>query len=184
MSSLIRQTWTTKLSLEYCLQERMIDLVKHLCSGQPALVPYDADANYEPCLKKGKRAHWATLVGCLVVTDQQLTEDESFLNCVQIKQLKDGKKLVHFEPKGTADSCMVQHFQFLIRHSSQLYVLARQGKSTRLQVWPFDRLCESNRQLDRVDDKILNHPERCSMIYPRNGEISKTLANQFILLYK
>ena len=43
--------------------EDYVQLIKHLCKGYPILVPYDADRNHEPCLKRGQKAHWAVITG-------------------------------------------------------------------------------------------------------------------------
>ncbi|CAF4788133.1 unnamed protein product, partial [Rotaria sp. Silwood1] len=41
------------------------DLIECLKSNYVCLVPYDSDANHEPCLKKGYRAHWLLVHGYL-----------------------------------------------------------------------------------------------------------------------
>ena len=43
--------------------EDYVQILNHLCKGYPVLVPYDADRNHEPCLKKGNKAHWAVITG-------------------------------------------------------------------------------------------------------------------------
>ena len=43
--------------------EDYVQLIKHLYRGYPVLVPYDADRNHEPCLKRGHKAHWAVVTG-------------------------------------------------------------------------------------------------------------------------
>lgn len=40
-----------------------VQILDHLCRGYPVLIPYDADRNHEPCLKKGNKAHWAVITG-------------------------------------------------------------------------------------------------------------------------
>lgn len=39
------------------------EIVKCLQAGIPVLFPYDADANHGPCLKNGRKAHWALIKG-------------------------------------------------------------------------------------------------------------------------
>ncbi|XP_072032751.1 uncharacterized protein [Amphiura filiformis] len=51
--------------LEGNLLEKMDTLIKHLLQGNPILIAYDTDANFEPCCKKGHKAHWAVLTGFL-----------------------------------------------------------------------------------------------------------------------
>lgn len=48
-------------------------LKEHLCMGHPVLVPYDADKNHEPCLKRGHKAHWAVITGSVSHVEQQLS---------------------------------------------------------------------------------------------------------------
>ncbi|CAF1325030.1 unnamed protein product [Rotaria sordida] len=49
------------------------DLIECLKSNYICLVPYDTDANHEPCLKKGHRAHWLLVHGYL----KELTSSSS-----------------------------------------------------------------------------------------------------------
>lgn len=42
-----------------------VDLIESLNSQHVCLIPYDSDANHEPCLKKGHRAHWLLAHGYL-----------------------------------------------------------------------------------------------------------------------
>lgn len=70
-----------------------------------------------------------------------------------------------------------------LSHGGKLFVYARQGKSKHVHIWDFDLLCQSSRNLNRVSEKILNDPVRVKMIYPKNGDLTTSLANQFILIY-
>mmetsp|Transcript_8727 Transcript_8727/g.14304 ORF Transcript_8727/g.14304 Transcript_8727/m.14304 type:complete len:230 (-) Transcript_8727:84-773(-) len=45
---------------------RPVQVITHLGRGLPLLIPYDADFNYEPCLREGDRAHWSALIGFAV----------------------------------------------------------------------------------------------------------------------
>ncbi|CAM1308935.1 C19orf54 (predicted) [Pycnogonum litorale] len=43
--------------------EDIPSVTSHLMNGGVILIPYDADANHELCLRKGHKAHWALIVG-------------------------------------------------------------------------------------------------------------------------
>ncbi|XP_017847202.1 UPF0692 protein CG33108 [Drosophila busckii] len=44
---------------------------EHILSGGCLLVAYDAAVNHEPCLKKGRSAHWALILGYLIDTEDE-----------------------------------------------------------------------------------------------------------------
>lgn len=43
----------------------MTYILGHLAHGAILLVPYDADANHAPCLRRGHKAHWAAVCGAV-----------------------------------------------------------------------------------------------------------------------
>ncbi|XP_059086239.1 actin maturation protease-like isoform X1 [Tigriopus californicus] len=98
------------------------------------LVPYDSDFNQHPCVKEGKRAHWAILLG-FVLTASADKETES-IDCQQINEnvslLNNGAVNANFWAKS---------------ESSELKVLARQGKSLRLFLFDPRTLWTSNYNL-------------------------------------
>ncbi|XP_070378317.1 actin maturation protease [Dermacentor albipictus] len=51
------------------------ELIRHLLEGKPALIPYDSDGNFEPCLKRGHTAHWAVLHGICIVLQSSCIEE-------------------------------------------------------------------------------------------------------------
>lgn len=187
MSALINKSYGISAQVKTHLERSIFDLVRHLCAGLPALVPYDADANYEPCLKDGERAHWATICGFCIVTDSKAAKVSlSVANETSIESwaaLDDFRSIVHLQPSLTNVSSIFAAVKAQLRKET-LFLLTRQGKSRRVQVWNFLQLCQSNRNLSKVCSRILNHPERNQMIYPPDGDLSKSLANQFIFLYK
>jgi len=67
------QTFATQLYqckavvVEKSLSESSSFILKELLLGHPVLVPYDNDKNFEPCLRKGHRAHWAVLTGTVFI---------------------------------------------------------------------------------------------------------------------
>ncbi|CAF0965606.1 unnamed protein product [Adineta ricciae] len=74
---------------------KVTDLVDCLQSGCICLVPYDSDANHEPCLKKGHRAHWLLVHGYL----KELTSSSS--NEYDLVLVQHGKNI---DPKRRTDS--------------------------------------------------------------------------------
>ncbi|CAF1034887.1 unnamed protein product [Adineta ricciae] len=94
---------------------KVTDLVDCLQSGCICLVPYDSDANHEPCLKKGHRAHWLLVHGYL----KELTSSPSneydlvlvqhgkskFLGAFSMLDLfQSNGQLVDIDPKRRIDS--------------------------------------------------------------------------------
>ncbi|XP_013193695.2 actin maturation protease [Amyelois transitella] len=45
------------------------ETIEKLLDGAVLLVPYDADFNHSPCLKKGHTAHWALVCGVIIIND-------------------------------------------------------------------------------------------------------------------
>ncbi|CAG0913464.1 unnamed protein product [Notodromas monacha] len=39
----------------------------HLQAGNPILIPYDTDANHQPALKRGHKAHWAVVFAAVII---------------------------------------------------------------------------------------------------------------------
>lgn len=185
MTKFLAQEFSVKAETRQWLEKSRLDVMEHLCTlGNLILVPYDADSNYEPCLKEGKRAHWATLCGfCLVVHHEGASPIPTDQVDCKVANMASNRSLVHIEPK-PADSKRIFHFARSYLSRGNLFVYARQGKSKRIQIWNYDQLCKSNRNLCKVSGKILSDPERAQMVYPDNGLLDKSLANQFVMIYK
>lgn len=183
MAKFIEQEFSVKVQTRQWLEKSKLNVVEHLCLGMPLLVPYDADANYEPCMKEGKRAHWATICGfCLVIPTGLLSKNDQWRH---IPLSNPNHSIIHLETTIGTDLSRDQ-FKLMkaVLPKSKLYIYARQGKSRRIQIWNYEQLCKSNRNLYRVSNKILNDPERMEMIFPENGDLTQSLANQFIMVYK
>lgn len=184
MCDLLNTTYGIQAQVKTHLERSILDLVRHLCNGLPVLVPYDADANYEPCLKDGQRAHWATIVGFCFVLDHA-TASESFpqdgkqSHIDSWHNLDEDRWIVHLKSHESMYNLVKPYID---KHN--LFLYARQGKSRRVQVWSFQQLCQSNRNLAQVCSRILNDPERNEMVYPLDGHLTKSLANQFIYVFK
>ncbi|KAI2806226.1 hypothetical protein BLOT_005237 [Blomia tropicalis] len=183
MAKFIEQEFSVRVQTRQWLEKSKLNVVEHLCLGMPLLVPYDADANYEPCMKEGKRAHWATICGfCLVIPTGLLSKNDQWRH---IPLSNPNHSIIHLETTIGTDLSRDQ-FKLMkaVLPKSKLYIYARQGKSRRIQIWNYEQLCKSNRNLYRVSNKILNDPERMEMIFPENGDLTQSLANQFIMVYK
>lgn len=156
------------------------EIIRHLCMGRPVLVPYDADSNYEPCLKSGARAHWATICGfCVAVSSDQVLE----VGCktAPLGDPPDRHQIVHLDHHQAA-----RLFEQIKSHLSDLgriFVYARQGKTRRVQLWNFQQLVRSNRNLRQVSGRIMADPNRGPvMVLPGGGDLTHSLSNQFILV--
>ncbi|XP_063168546.1 actin maturation protease isoform X2 [Candoia aspera] len=106
-------------------------ILQHLGAGFPALIPYDEDYNHEPCLRNGHKAHWAIASGALLglKSDFQLPacqEDEDILG------------LFHASHAASAVP---------LEAVAETYLLSKQGKSCRYQLWKYSQVQESNAQL-------------------------------------
>ncbi|XP_029427760.1 UPF0692 protein C19orf54 homolog isoform X2 [Rhinatrema bivittatum] len=90
-------------------------LLHHLTSGHPALIPYDEDCNHEPCLRNGHRAHWAIITGVLFgLKSRPLSE---------VYQEDSAIAGLFHSPADSPPPCTLD--------STEIYLLAKQGKSLR-----------------------------------------------------
>ncbi|XP_075692222.1 actin maturation protease [Rhinoderma darwinii] len=105
----------------------------HLTAGRPVLIPYDEDFNHEPCQRDGHRAHWAVISGGLLGM-----QNGSFEPDPQVPRL--------FHPPPCPSTLNTDDIE-------QLYLVAKQGKSLRYQLWEYGSLSRSNSQLLHLDPK-------------------------------
>lgn len=142
-------------------------IITHLWGRQPVLIPYDEDFNHEPCQRSGHRAHWAVASGVLLGLNQGTVSKE------------------HIQPDSTLP------WLFLTTDSScpcpvggttvkEVYILAKQGKSLRYQLWSLDKVAESNRQLRTIDPQRAN--DGTQYVVPQGG-VEAGLAGQAVLLH-
>ncbi|XP_026865883.2 UPF0692 protein C19orf54 homolog isoform X1 [Electrophorus electricus] len=148
--------------------DNAVTIQKHLTGGQPILIPYpyDEDFNHEPCLRQGHKAHWAVASGVLLglvqgsVTSKQMPRDTTL-------------PWLHICQGGVPA-------EWPMSAVSEVYVLTKQGKSLRYQLWEFDTVTQSNAQLKEMD------PQRASdgtyYVLPPGG-VEEGLAGQVVLLY-
>ncbi|KAJ8280735.1 hypothetical protein GJAV_G00058380 [Gymnothorax javanicus] len=139
-------------------------ILKHLAAGHPVLVPYDEDFNHEPCQRSGHRAHWAVVSGILL----GLTPDSLERGHFQVDPVLPWLLLSNAPPHWQADAVQ------------EVYVLAKQGKSLRYQLWPLGALEESNSQLREMDPK--RAADGTPYVLPQGG-LQEGLAGQAVLLH-
>lgn len=142
-------------------------ILEHLAKGQPVLIPYDEDFNHEPCQRSGHRAHWAVASGVVL----GVTTGSVGSNGLQ--------------PDATLPWVSIprQEYKFPTWCSGdvkEVYVLAKQGKSLRYQLWNLQTVAASNLQLQELD------PQRAQdgtlYVLPPGG-VGMGLAGQVILLH-
>ncbi|XP_071079323.1 actin maturation protease-like [Haliotis cracherodii] len=118
-------------------------VVWKMLRGSLLLVPYDADKNHYPCLKKGHKAHWALITGFFVVLDKALEKTlKDYLppdpEVPNLYHCKDPRQLV-----------VVQHQ--IVKSCKIVHVYGHQGKSKYPGIWPLDDLLASNANLREID---------------------------------
>ncbi|XP_060734263.1 actin maturation protease isoform X2 [Tachysurus vachellii] len=140
-------------------------ILKHLTDGQPILIPYDEDFNHEPCLRSGHKAHWAVASGVLLGLAQGSVNSEQLLTDATLPWL-------HLSGVGAPATWL--------SNPVEVYILAKQGKSLRYQLWKFETVAKSNAQLREID------PQRASdgsyYVLPPGG-VEEGLAGQVLLLH-
>ncbi|XP_035647473.1 UPF0692 protein C19orf54 homolog [Oncorhynchus keta] len=143
-------------------------ILKHLADGQPVLIPYDEDFNHEPCQRTGHRAHWAVASGVLLGLDQDSVSRE------------------HTQPDPTlpwlllpqdSPSCPCPCPTVGAREA---YILAKQGKSLRYQLWGLDKVAQSNAQLREIDPQRAG--DSTQYVVPKGG-VEVGLAGQVVLVH-
>ncbi|XP_010782033.1 actin maturation protease [Notothenia coriiceps] len=142
-------------------------VIAHLWGRQPVLIPYDEDYNHEPCQRSGHRAHWAVASGVLLgLAPGSVSE-------------------AHTQPDPTLPWLLLAaesstSCPFGSTAVREVFVLAKQGKSLRYQLWSLDSVAQSNDQLrtmgpQRAQDGTL-------YVVPLGG-VEAGLAGQAVLLH-
>ncbi|XP_029026138.1 actin maturation protease isoform X2 [Betta splendens] len=141
--------------------------ITHLWGGQPVLIPYDEDYNHEPCMRHGHRAHWAVASGVLLGLDQGSVSGEHTRPDPTLPWLS--------LPSETSLPCPATS-----KGLREVYILAKQGKSLRYQLWSLDGVAQSNEQLRTMDPQRAN--DGTLYVVPQGG-VEAGLAGQVVLLY-
>ncbi|XP_070987928.1 actin maturation protease isoform X3 [Oncorhynchus clarkii lewisi] len=143
-------------------------VLKHLADGQPVLIPYDEDFNHEPCQRTGHRAHWAVASGVLLGLDQDSVSRE------------------HTQPDPTLPWLLLPQDSpsrpcpCLTVGAREAYILAKQGKSLRYQLWGLDKVAQSNAQLREIDPQRAG--DSTQYVVPKGG-VEVGLAGQVVLVH-
>uniref|UniRef100_A0A8D0BA34 Actin maturation protease n=1 Tax=Salvator merianae TaxID=96440 RepID=A0A8D0BA34_SALMN len=113
-------------------------ILQHLGTSCPVLIPYDEDSNHEPCLRRGYKAHWAVASGVLLGV-----EEEGFpvATCQEDEEIPG---LFHARPT---------LFALPPDAVAETFLISKQGKSGRYQLWNYTQLQESNAQLTDFSPK-------------------------------
>ncbi|XP_033630299.1 UPF0692 protein C19orf54 homolog [Asterias rubens] len=152
-------------------------IIGHLANGWPVLVPYDKDGNCEPCCKRGHKAHWAVLTGFVLQANQHSMSD---LHSTSWQHDSDKPNLYHMAtPNGPTTSSQAIRSVLDNISISNIYVLARQGKSTHVHPWEYSALSDSNANLVELGSNITD--EIGSFVIPEGG-IQAGLCNQVVLI--
>ncbi|XP_069116623.1 uncharacterized protein [Argopecten irradians] len=150
-------------------------LLRHLVGGNICLVPYDADANHEPCMKKGHKAHWTILTGILFVLRSsaaaQLPNDFEIDDSIP--------QLFHVHSRTSSET--LQHI-LRMADRDNILVYGRQGKSRHTGLWSIGKLLSSNANLLEVSSQKVGENVE-DFVLPENG-IVETLCNKIVILYK
>ncbi|KAH0631487.1 hypothetical protein JD844_005826 [Phrynosoma platyrhinos] len=110
---------------------------KSLSSGLNIWPSYDEDSNHEPCFRSGYKAHWAIASGALL----GLKSGSQMPPCEEDKEISG---LFHASP------CVPT---LPLDAVAETYLLSKQGKSCRYQLWNYTLVQESNAQLTDFSPK-------------------------------
>ncbi|VDP08261.1 unnamed protein product [Soboliphyme baturini] len=145
-------------------------LAERILNKTAVLVPYDCDKNFEPCEKAGNTAHWALLVGFLILSPASRCPDLMELSAAADSEVPNLYWICDIE--GVAARTISQ------QHSESLYVFALHGKSKHPGVWPLHSLLRSNQNLvDYSHSKVLENAFRLPP-----GGVEEGLRNKLLLL--
>ncbi|XP_030262758.1 actin maturation protease [Sparus aurata] len=147
--------------------ENAATIITHLWRRQPVLIPYDEDFNHEPCQRSGHRAHWAVASGVLLGLDQGSVNNDHTQPDITLPWLS----------LATDSSCPCPVGSSAVK---EVYILAKQGKSLRYQLWRLDSVAQSNEQLRTMDPQRANDGTR--YVVPEGG-VEAGLAGQAVLLH-
>ncbi|KAM8952298.1 actin maturation protease [Pelodytes ibericus] len=139
--------------------ENQTRILRHLTAGLPVLIPYDEDFNHEPCQREGHRAHWAVISGVLLGM-----KNGSFQADPDTPGL--------YQPPSDSSSLRLAEIK-------ETYLVAKQGKSLRYQLWDYECLSRSNGQLIQFDPKRAS--DGTQYVVPEGG-VRTGLCGQVVLL--
>ncbi|XP_030600265.1 actin maturation protease [Archocentrus centrarchus] len=142
-------------------------IISHLWGRQPVLIPYDEDYNHEPCQRSGHRAHWAVASGVLLGLEQGSVSEEHAQPDPSLPWL--------CLATNSCSPCPVGSMAL-----KNVYILAKQGKSLRYQLWSLDTVAMSNEQLRMMDPQRAG--DGTQYVVPE-GDVEAGLAGKAVLLH-
>ncbi|XP_077579039.1 actin maturation protease [Stigmatopora nigra] len=145
-------------------------IINHLWNRQPVLIPYDEDYNHEPCQRGGHRAHWAVATGVLLGTDKREVSSDTTPADPTLPWIHLQQDLSSPSTCPSADSPSLR----------EIFILAKQGKSLRYQLWKLDDVTRSNGQLRALDPQ--RRGDGTIYTLPQGG-VEAGLAGQAVLLH-
>ena len=143
-----------------CMEINRKQIIESLLEGAAVLIPYDVGYNSEPALYNGGRAHWCICTGFAFRV--QLNELSNY------DVLKDNPVDLKSIELPTSDL-----FKLLDR-STGLSLFCKQGHSTSLKVFNFERLVQSNKNLFIPNNYYVYK-------IPKEG-IAQSLRDKFVLI--
>lgn len=145
-------------------------ILKVLLKSKPILFPYDCDKNHTPCKKNGHSAHWAILIGFLIVKHENtpptdidfLVKDQKLQNLFWIQ--KHEEQRYQFELEDT------------ILSIEDVFLMGLHGKSRHSSLWTAKDLFDSNGQMMEIGE----HRSDGSFVIPADGLAD--LRGKFVVL--
>ena len=138
------------------------DILMAIAEQKALVMAYDSDKDHSPCLAKGHKAHWCTLVGFAVISVPAPSSLNMHATHVSMTPI-EAQHFLNHELKNV-DSCFT-------------YLFARQGKSRHMGLWEYTRLMESNSNLSEAGP----HRSPNDYVIPSEG-ISNSLSSVIICL--
>lgn len=141
------------------------------------MVPYDKDANNEPCHRNGVKAHWCMIVGVSLVADDVPSLNERVARSegeVDDFLLYRDHLISMYEMQKRAPLMLSES----TRPASHTALICVHGLSKYPGVWPLLDLFSSCNQLNQVDDAL----SATEFHLPPSGNIAHTLKGQVILI--
>ena len=137
------------------------DLLVAIADKVALVIAYDADKDHSPCLSKGHKAHWCTLVGFAIIADSALSS-LPHANHVNLTP-SDARHLLNNKLKKV--------------NAHEIYLFARQGKSCHIGLWKYRSLMESNANLSEAGQ----HRNPSDYVIPTQG-LSNSLSSIIVSL--
>ena len=151
-----------------------------------SLVPYDCDANFEPCNKNGLKAHWTLVTGFILPVRVNESLPKSIVDLIdELKTNEKNNETLFIELKDfnlTEEQIenLTDFYQRLenFNWKKNIWTFCKQGKCKSSGVWNLAKLIESNQQLKQVNDSKCNVE---NFIRPEDGNLENVLSSRYIV---